>query len=495
MNARNARAVIYTRISDDQTGKAAGVERQTEECRALATRRGVTVIEELVDNDLSATRRVRRPGYERVLELLRDGMVDTVVVWHTDRLYRLPRDLEPIIDLAESRPVQFLTVTSSEIDLNTASGRMVARMLAAVSAQEVEHKAERQRSASDQRAAKGMPTSRPGYGYRRVDGRDVIDQDEAALIREVIGRVLAGQSLRSIASDLNAREVPSPRTRETHGARTNPWHPATLRQMVLRPSLAGLRTHRGQIVGAFDPELHPAIIDQATHERLVALLRDPRRRVSFAGRTPKYLLGGIARCGLCNGVMRRTIGALDPKTGIRKPPAYTCADCTRVRRKQSDVDAVVEAVLIHRLSRPDALDLFATGDDAAASAAREKLAAIDARLSNAADAYATGALELDQLTRITAALRAEREEATAALTRALPPAIPADVIGEHAAERWAALDMDTKRTILSTLMRVTIMPSGSGRPFKPEQVRIEWLHGNTEELGGDRRHEGALAAG
>jgi DNA invertase Pin-like site-specific DNA recombinase len=120
-------AVIYSRISDDPRGKAAGVERQADECRALAATRGVDVVDVIVDNDISATSGKRRPGFERVTELVRAGVVDTIVVWHTDRLYPLPRDLEPLIALADSRPVRFLTVAASELDLNTPSGRMVAR--------------------------------------------------------------------------------------------------------------------------------------------------------------------------------------------------------------------------------------------------------------------------------------------------------------------------------------------------------------------------------
>ena len=50
--------VIYARISSDPTGKAAGVNRQLKECRELASRLGMTVTQELVDNDISATNSV-----------------------------------------------------------------------------------------------------------------------------------------------------------------------------------------------------------------------------------------------------------------------------------------------------------------------------------------------------------------------------------------------------------------------------------------------------
>ncbi|GAA3211152.1 recombinase family protein [Microbacterium terregens] len=466
--------VIYARISDDPTGKAAGVERQTEECRTLAESRGVTVVEELIDNDLSATSGKRRPSFERVLELIRSDLIDTVVIWHTDRLYRLPRDLEPLIELADTRPLRFLTVTASEIDLNTSSGRMVARILAAASAAEVEHKVERQRSASDQRASRGTPTARPGYGYRRVDGRDVIHEPEGAVIREAARRVLDAESLRAIAADFNARAIPSPA-----GA---PWQGVTLRQLIRRPSLAGLRVHRGHVVGEFDFELHPAILDRSTYDRLTALFDDPTRSASSrVGHPPKHLLSGIAWCGRCGATLGGRMVRLapwTPKPGQKSKPvkaAYACGTCHKVRRLQAPVDELVTEWLLQRLERDDTADLLTTGDPEAVRQAREAVDAVTARLASAADLFAAGSIDGNQLARITAAGRAEREKLETRLTAALPTVLPSGAVGSGARAAWADFDIHRRRLIISTLMRVTILPTGPGRSFDPDLIRVDWL--------------------
>lgn len=464
-------AVIYSRISDDPTGRAAGVDRQRDECVALAAERGVDVIETLIDNDLSATTGKRRPGFERVLALVRENRVDTIVVWHTDRLYRLPRDLEPIIDLAEGRRLRFLTVEASEIDLNTPAGRMAARILAAVSANEVEHKAQRQRSAGDQRAARGMPTARPGYGYRRIDGRDVVDEDEAATVREAARRILSAESMRSVAADLNARKIPSP-----GGA---PWQGVTLRQLIRRPSLAGIRTHRGRVVGSFDPELHPPILDRDTHDRLVAMFDDPTRASSSrVGHPPKHLLSGIARCGRCTSGTMKRLPPWAPRPGQTSKPvkaAYACGTCHRVRRLQEPVDALVTEILLRRLERDDAAELFTTGDPDVARDVRAALAAVTARLASAADMFADGRIDADQLARISAKGRDEKKMLDQRLGAALPPELPQDAIGPRVRAAWERYDVERRRLILSTLMRVTILPSGPGEKFDPELIRIEWL--------------------
>ncbi|MGC5077621.1 recombinase family protein [Agrococcus sp. DT81.2] len=461
MSMIRQRAAIYCRISLDRTGEAAGVGRQEAECRELAGHLGLDVGQVYIDNDISATSGKERPAFEQMLA----DRPAAVVTWAQDRLLRLSADLEKVIAL--NIPVHM--VTQGSLDLATPAGRAVARTVAAWSTFETEQKGLRQRAANVQRAKQGKPAPSVGYGYRRDGDRLAIVDAEAAVVREVARRVLDGEPLRAIAADLNARGVQSPR--RTAGAGV--WNGTTLRQMIRRESLAGLRRYNGQIVGA---GLWEPIITPDDHSRIVAVLNDPTRAKHYAGRAPKHLLAGIAKCGKCGARMKRAPGRMTTtKSGTkRQPAAYSCPACFGVRRKQEDVDALVSTVLVRRLEQPDALDLFRRDDNGAGAAAREAIAAIDARLSNAADAYSAGALELDQLTRITAQLRADRAEHEALVARALPTALPADLAGPSAAERWTTLSIDAQRLILTTLLRVTILPAGPGRDFDPATVRIDW---------------------
>lgn len=158
----------------------------------------------------------------------------------------------------------------------------------------------------------------------------------------------------------------------------------------------------------------------------------------------------------------------------RQPPSYVCSECYRVRRKQDDVDATVQAVVIGRLQMPDAAALFTRGDPAALQAARDTIEALDARLANAADMFATGDIEAAQLARITERLRADRAQAAAAVDAALPSAPPAELIDPNARRVRGRLSMDVKRAVLDTLVTVRILPSGSGRAFDPDSVRVTW---------------------
>ncbi|MDH6236243.1 recombinase family protein [Cryobacterium sp. CG_9.6] len=453
--------VIYTRVSLDRTGEALAVARQEQECRALAERLGLTVVHTYTDNDISATTGKVRPDFEAMLK----AQPEAIIAWHQDRLLRLTKDLERVIELN----VPVYTVTAGTLDLTTPAGRAVARTVAAWSQYEGEQKATRQVAANVQRAVSGVHSGRMGYGYRREGAAAVLHFDEATTIRSAVARVLDGESLRAICKDLDTQQAPTP----GRGAR---WNSTTLKQLLLRPSLAGLTIHRGQVLGHAHAD-SPRVIDEDTHERIKALLTDPRRRSGNPGRAPKYLLSGIARCGRCDGVMARAIGRMTTtKTGgvKRQPPSYVCSECYRVRRKQTDVDALVEGIVVGRLQMPDAAQLFATGDPAALQEARVTIEALDARLSNAADMFATGGIDGGQLTRISEILRADRAQAAAAVEAALPAAVPAELMSGQAAEAWVALSMDSKRAVLTSLVTVTILPSGSGKAFNPDTVRVTW---------------------
>lgn len=453
--------VIYTRISLDRTGEGLGVARQEQDCRALAERLGMTVVHVYSDNDISATSGKVRPGFEAMLT----AQPTAIVAWHQDRLLRLTRDLERVIALK----VPVYTVTAGTLDLTTPAGRAIAMTVAAWSQYEGEQKSLRQVAANVQRAASGVHQGRVGYGYRRDGNALVLHDAEAATIRKAVQRALDGESLRAICKDLDAQRVPTP-------GRGAGWNTTTLKQLLLRPSLAGLTVHRGQVVGRA-PDDSPRVIDEDTHERIKAVLTDPLRRSSPAGRTPKYLLGGIAGCGRCGGVMVRAVGRnTSTKNGAskRQPPSYVCSECYRVRRKQAFVDTLVEGIVVGRLQMPDAAQLFTQGDPAAVQHARDSIEAIDARLANAADMFAVGDIDAAQLTRITERLRADRAKAAAALDTALPPAVPAELVGPHASQVWGGLSMDVKRAVLDTLVAVTILPAGSGLSFDPNTVRVTW---------------------
>jgi DNA invertase Pin-like site-specific DNA recombinase len=462
------RAGIYARISSDREGAGLGVERQEADCRQFAHRLGWEVVEPVYcDNDLSAYTGKPRPAYRQLLTDLQAGRADAVLAWHTDRLHRSPVELEEFIDVCEAAAVEIQTVKAGPLDLSTAIGRMVARQHGAIARYEVEHMSERQQRARQQAAEQGrFGGGRRPYGYQ-PDGMTLIPS-EAAEVARCCAQVLAGVSLSGLAADLNRR-----------GLRTSTgraWRSTELRGVLLRPRNAGLREHQGTVIG---PAAWPPLVDEVTWRAVVALLTDPARTTN-PGRPPRWLLSGIAVCGVCGAPVRST--SAGRVRGRPTPPGYVCRSGKHVVRDAAQVDDFVTAVILERLRRPDALDLLRPrrpGDPAALHAEAEGLRQ---RLTGLADAYADDAIDRQQLASGSRRLRARLAEVDRRLARSAAPSPLAGVVdAPDPAAVWEGLQLSRRRAIIATLVTVTILPARRGRRpgwqagqayFDPRSVRV-----------------------
>src|SRR4051812_1456491 len=141
------RVGAYGRMSQDVSGEMLGVTRQFDECDALSVRNDWGHIPERLrfdDNDLSAYNGKRRPGFEKLLATIERGEIDVLAVWHTDRLYRSMKDLLRLIEVAAPRNLVIKTITGSELDMSTPTGKAIAQILASIAEMESAHKGERQ---------------------------------------------------------------------------------------------------------------------------------------------------------------------------------------------------------------------------------------------------------------------------------------------------------------------------------------------------------------
>ena len=464
------KTAIYARISSAEEGDTLGVERQIADCQAEAAKRGWEVSETFIDNNVSATKAKARPQYQRMLKEINKGSIQAIVVWDVDRLTRSPRELEDVIDLADRLGLSLASV-GGEIDLGTPQGRMTARIKGTVARHEVEQSSRRIKRKLEQKALDGMPHSMPGYGFRRVTefddlGRrtgahDEIIPEQAEVIVEIAQRVLAGEKTGTVVRDLNRREVPGPRG--------NKWELWNIRRLLVRPAIAGLRDHNGVIVGKTQAG---AIITPEQHERLVALLTDPARRTNHRGPGFRHLLSGIATCGKCGGVMKRITRG--KRTHVEELAAYSCKECNGIRRLQAPVDAYIGALVVERLSRPDAVVALISGDADAVKEARAELDAINAKLAIAADQFAEDIITADQLRRVTEKLRIRVAECEAKISAEMPGPSIEDLAGADAEKRWADAPMDVKREVVSHLMNIRIMPSDRKPGFNPEFIEVTW---------------------
>jgi len=450
--------ILYARQSLDRDGKEAAVTRQLAESRAYAAAHGLIVDLELVDNDVSATSGIRRPSFERMLEL----KPTAIIAWHQDRLLRLGRDLERVIAL--DIPVH--TVMSGTLDLVTPAGRAVARTLAAWSQYEGEQKSERQKASNRQRAEAGVwQFSRRPYGYERVNGTVQIVEHEAAIIREAFARYLAGETYYAIAEDLNERQVP------TLGG--GAWTITQLRERLKNPAYAGIRTYKGEVTAEGDWE---PIIDRATWERFTATKRRRTTDHGWSNKT-KYLLSGLALCGLCGGQMfaRPEYGRKQPDGTKPVRMSYSCTSCWGVSRNLEKVDALVEAEVIDRLSQPDALALVMPKVDVTPLVLESQ--DLRARRDDLASLLADGTLTAAAVRQQSAKLLERLEELQQQIAASEGGGdISNLVLAESVADHWHhKLTFRQKRSIIEAGLTITINKQSSTRVFDPEAVVRKWV--------------------
>ena len=126
------RAIGYIRVSTDkQADKGLSLDAQSEKIRAMAVVHGTELADVIVDAGESA-KNLDRPGMERILDLVRGGEVDTVIVAKLDRLTRSVRDLADLLEVFQRKGVSLVSVAES-LDTGSAAGRLVLNIMVTVS--------------------------------------------------------------------------------------------------------------------------------------------------------------------------------------------------------------------------------------------------------------------------------------------------------------------------------------------------------------------------
>jgi site-specific DNA recombinase len=199
-------AIGYVRVSTDkQADRGVSLEAQQEKVRAMATVHGADLAEVVVDAGESA-KSLDRPGLEQVLEMVRAGTIDLVIVAKLDRLTRSVKDLAVLLELFQRRNVSLVSVAES-LDTGSASGRLVLNIMVSVSQWEREAIGERTRDAMRHKISRGEWIGNTRFGYRvSPDGRRVEpDQNEGNVLNYARRLRQGGKSLREIAVMLNKR--------------------------------------------------------------------------------------------------------------------------------------------------------------------------------------------------------------------------------------------------------------------------------------------------
>ena len=475
------RGAIYGRLSKDRSGLSENVEIQVAECRGYAVEEEIEVGGVFADNDISASRYSRRPrpGYEALLAAIRAGRVEVVLVTEMTRLYRRMEELLDLIRLAESTALRRIETTSGlGYDLSTGEG--IHNAINAVNNAMLESRqiSDRIKRKKRVRAAQGLPNggARP-YGYE--SGGMVVREAEAAVLREVARRAIAGESFTTITLDLNERGVPT--------AKGTAWRVSNLQRLVLSKRYLGVRTHHG----AEHPAQWPAIFSPEEHELLVAASK-ARQREWTNGRpgARTYLLTGLAVCGRCGSPMvgsRKQEAPDDPaqrRYRCRKvDPHGRATGCGQVFRAAEPLELFVSRAVLHRFDSPEvALALAPREQEDKIRRLVERYDRQRQKLDELVDDYAADLLSKAQFARAKAiaetALEQTREELGQLQQRQTVAQLGP---GQTVTAAWETADLHWRRSVLNLVVqRVEVLPGHPGMHqwrgyrFDPKHIKIRW---------------------
>jgi site-specific DNA recombinase len=307
------------------------------------------------------------------------------------------------------------------------------------------------------------------FGWLRKDGQFVLVSSEADLIRAGTRDVIAGASLRGVTRAWNASGV------TTSGG--NLWTPREVSRVLRRGRNAGLLEHHAEVAGSGS---WPPIVTETDWRAVCAVLSDPRRRTS-PGNERRWLLSGLATCGVCG---RGLIATAVAGKGRPERPVYRCRPEVgpgHVARDARTLDAWVREVVIARLSQPEFAPVFDTpAPDLAPLHAHAE--AIRGELDDLARLVGEGAISARQMALSTGPLRERLTSVEERIAAAAQPALLSPFAGvADVAEVWDDLPLDRRREILKRRMVIEVLRARRGRIpgwrpgqpyFDPASVRI-----------------------
>lgn len=211
-------AALYLRVSTDDQTRNYGLDVQRQRCTAMATVKGWQLAGEYTDEGVSGTKSAAdRPGLARLMEDVRAGTIDAVIVLALDRLGRKTR---LVLELVEEFVAAGAVLVSCKESLDTSSpqGQFVLTMFAALA--QLDRDMIVQRTTDGRNARGGLDGEKGGaipYGYARTEGRLTVVERQAETVRYILHHRDAGKSYHQIARELNAQGVPGPKGGQWHG--------------------------------------------------------------------------------------------------------------------------------------------------------------------------------------------------------------------------------------------------------------------------------------
>lgn len=286
-------AVIYARYSSHNQ-RDVSIEQQILACRAHAAELGLTITETYEDRAISGTTD-RRPSFQRLMRDAEKGKFAYVLAWKSNRIGR--NMMQAMVNEAKLNSCGVKVYYAEEDFDDTAAGRFALRSMMNVNQFYSDALAEDVVRGMMDNASKCMTNGSLPLGYRRgEDGRAVIDEPKAAIVREIYTRVAAYEAFSDIIRNFNARGL-----KTKTGA---DWNKCSFKWICSNERYRGVYIFKDvRIEGGM-----PRIVSDELWYKVQDICANKKNRKIAHKYGEDYLLTGKLRCGKCGSYMTGVSG-------------------------------------------------------------------------------------------------------------------------------------------------------------------------------------------
>ena len=292
---RKRRCAIYTRKSSEEGLEQSfnSLHAQREACESYIqsqTHEGWVVSSTAYDDGGYSGGNVERPALNRLIEEIKQGKVDVILVYKVDRLSRSLADFVRLVDLFDQHDVSFVSVTQ-QFNTSSSMGRLTLNVLLSFAQFEREVTSERIRDkiAASKRKGIWMGGVVP-LGFNVHEKQLVVNKTEEVTVRHIYERYLALRCVRKLKAELDRDGLVS-KVRGSLGKLTGgkSFSRGALYTLLKNPVYIGKVAHRGNV---YDGQ-HQAILEPTLWQRVQEQLATNRhkRRNRVEAKLPSLLAG------------------------------------------------------------------------------------------------------------------------------------------------------------------------------------------------------------
>lgn len=206
MQEKKVIAELYPRVStEDQSRFGHSLDEQECKLKQLCEFKGYEIYKIYREEGVSA-KNTNRPKFQEMIEDMKNGKINKIIVYKLDRLTRSIQDLEVICSMLEEYNCELESV-AEEINTGNANGKFFIRMLTILAQLEIERTSERTKFGLVGAIKKGHIPSKAPLGYKREDKKLVINHIEEEVVKRIFNMYLEGKSVCSICQTFNEENV------------------------------------------------------------------------------------------------------------------------------------------------------------------------------------------------------------------------------------------------------------------------------------------------